>query len=492
MKSGISAGMLILLAQSSGAPAAGAGLTGHVGVWRMQGYGVLLDVSGTGVIGYDLTDISCTLDERYSPEEAAEEYDRATVIGDRLELYKAGGITRYGLERIAALPESCRNGGNTIADPVLNFWVMWHAIRENYAFFALRGVDWNEIYARYRPQVSAETSEERLFDIFRAMLAELDDMHVELKAGERTFFTNGPVEELKAIWLAEREGRTWEKTEAEYKAAVRRFIHDTTLHGKAGEGAQETITWGWAAPGVGYINIAAMYLQPPLRQDGSPGEPYSLPDELAMVDEAMTRALRDLNGAKAMIVDARFNDGGADAFALRILGYLTRERLVAFTKKAVHGTGHTEAQPVYIEPVGASPFLGPVSYLQSGSTISAAEIFSLGMMALPNVTMIGTRTYGVLSDVLSKPLPNGWDVGMSNEIYTAVDGKVYEGIGIPPDVVVPVAPGMSFERRLKLDIDAALGLATPPRIDDPRAGGTWRHSDDTRPPGIRRSAFRRP
>jgi carboxyl-terminal processing protease len=426
----------------------------------MEGYGQLLDVTASRVVRYDLTDISCLRDRELTAAQAEAEFDRITTGGGDLQVFETGGITRYGFKRLDALPARCSHADSAPdADPVLNFWVLWHAIRENYAFFQLRGVDWNAVQAKYRPQVDAVRGDDDLFALFRAMLTELNDMHVELKAGRRTFFTNGPVEELKALWLAGHPGRSWEETQSGYQAAVRRFIREDVLHGKARDGAQGTLTWGWAAPRIGYLNVAAMYLEPPPKPDGSPAEPIPLPEELSQVDRAMSRALVDLRGAKAMIVDARFNDGGADAFGLRIMGYFTRERFAAFTKQAVEGSGRTEPQTVYVEPTSGATYLGPVYFLQSGSTISAAEIFSLAMMAHPRATTIGTRTYGVLSDVLPKRLPNGWRIGLSNEIYTAADGKVYEGRGIPPEVQVPAPARADFHERLSADVESALALA---------------------------------
>ena len=90
--------------------------------------------------------------------------------------------------------------------------------------------------------------------------------------------------------------------------------------------------------------------------------------------------------------------------------------------------------------------------------MSAAEIFSLAMMALPNVTRIGTPTYGILSDSLEKQLPNGWSLGLSNEVYVAADGNLYEGRGIPPNIEVKAQTGGSFHERMRLDIDTALAL----------------------------------
>jgi C-terminal processing protease CtpA/Prc len=254
----------------------------------------------------------------------------------------------------------------------------------------------------------------------------LNDGHVSLEGDSRSFSS----------------GMSHEPYDA---AAIDTFIVHDVLKDKARHGANGNLTWGWVSPGVGYVNVASMYL-------GT----MPLPTQIDQVDQAMTQVIADLGRAKALIVDARFNTGGYDAIALRIIGYLTRERRLAFTKKAVAGSGYTDPQEVYFEPQGKRQFTGPVYYLQSNDTVSAGEIFSLAMMARPNVVRVGTPTYGIFSDALAKKLPNGWVVGVSNEIYTAVDGKVYEGRGVPPNIPVTVPNGASFPDRMRLDINTAL------------------------------------
>jgi C-terminal processing protease CtpA/Prc len=55
------------------------------------------------------------------------------------------------------------------------------------------------------------------------------------------------------------------------------------------------------------------------------------------------------------------------------------------------------------------------------------------LRARPNTRSFGRPTYGALSDPFYYRLPNGWKGAVSNEIYRASDGQVYEGVGIPPD-----------------------------------------------------------
>jgi carboxyl-terminal processing protease len=76
--------------------------------------------------------------------------------------------------------------------------------------------------------------------------------------------------------------------------------------------------------------------------------------------------------------------------------------------------------------------------MTSNVTVSAAEIFTMAMRALPNVTHVGQTTRGSLSDVLTKRLPNGWTVTLSNEVYLDAAGKAWEGLGIPPQTLIQV------------------------------------------------------
>jgi carboxyl-terminal processing protease len=79
--------------------------------------------------------------------------------------------------------------------------------------------------------------------------------------------------------------------------------------------------------------------------------------------------------------------------------------------------------------------------MTSNVTVSAAEILTLAMRALPNVTHVGETTRGSLSDMLAKRLPNGWSVTLSNEVYLDAHGKGWEGAGIAPSLAIPVFIG---------------------------------------------------
>ena len=60
---------------------------------------------------------------------------------------------------------SCDKGEEYTADPVANFEALWWIMDENYCFFSYKQVDWDEVYDRYRVQVTDTMDQYALFDL---------------------------------------------------------------------------------------------------------------------------------------------------------------------------------------------------------------------------------------------------------------------------------------------------------------------------------------
>ncbi|SVC72496.1 uncharacterized protein METZ01_LOCUS325350, partial [marine metagenome] len=63
--------------------------------------------------------------------------------------------------------------GAELSEPEKNFEALWKTFHERYAFFKLRGVDWQKQYKTYRPKVTKDTTDEELFKIMCDMLKPL-------------------------------------------------------------------------------------------------------------------------------------------------------------------------------------------------------------------------------------------------------------------------------------------------------------------------------
>lgn len=439
---------MLFIAGTAGAAAADDRIRG---VWAANGYGRLLDVRSESVDTYGVTATSCVWHEGRTLNEFLARIERIDLTqAGRFSYYDEGGITRYDFTRLDALPERCRDARAAAPDPdaVVNFEVFWRSVAENYAFFETRQVDWNEAYERYRPRVTAQTTPAELYGILAELIELLDDPHVTLSGeGLDRHYSSRPGT-LKSLLQQELPaGET--ATREQFAAAAKAVIADEYLRDSRRSAADGQFTWGWAADDIGYLSIDSMYGY--LGRDDA-----TLRDTLRLVDKIMLRVTDDLRGARGIIVDARWNGGGEDSNALQIAAYFTDQALLALTKRARDGDTLTPVQRVYIPAHVAEPYAGPVVYLCARDTLSAAEIFSMAMMAMPNVVSVGEPTSGALSDTLGVILPNRWRVSLSNEIYTAVDGVVYESAGIPVDVALPAPEHATLASYIRLGMDTAI------------------------------------
>lgn len=419
------------------------------GIWKAVGYGRIEVFKDGAMEMYHTTDISCTKGETIPREQADHLINRIDISeAGKLSHYFTSGYTRYDYTALPALPENCVDKPNL--DPEYNFDVFWHAYNDNYAFFDLHGVDWGAVYKKYRPQITKNTSGDDLFEAFSAMLAPLNDGHVNVDTDTDQGFNAGELGTMSKLIRKPVENRHIEDVDApEAVSMIKGIIAKEYLKGTQKSAMNRDIfTWGWAAKDIGYISIDAM--------SGLVSDEFTGVQRMGAVDRTMDQILTDLKGAKALIVDARWNGGGRDENGLAVAAHLTDRNLIATTKKTWLGDHYSDIQQVFIPTHVNERFTGPIAYLQSRDSFSATEIFSMAMQAIPNVTSFGENTGGALSDVLGFPLPNGWSATISNEAYLAIDGKSYESIGIPADVSIPVKEDDTLESYLVRVTDAAI------------------------------------
>jgi len=422
------------------------------GVWRLRGYGKILHIHQGNYTNYDITKISCLQVRKGTLRDFKRRFDRFEIHEpNQLSLFSKGGVTRYTYDRLSTLPEYCQNDcPSKSKNPEYNFEVFYHSFKENYPFFKLHNVDWDGIYKTYRPKVTAKTTDDELLEIFSAVIESFNDPHVSLQAGDRWIGSTKP----DALSLHVRQEFASEKPMARYFKSLeklRSIIKKDFLNVDCRMAANNFIVWGKIKPNIGYLNIFVM--------GDYAGLGASRTDSIAVLEWTMDQVMEYFRSVEAVVVDVRFNTGGYDENSIMIANRFADRRRLAFTKKAVYGKGFTEKQKFYIHPQGNFQFTGPTFLLTSERTVSAAESFVICMMACPHVTRVGGITAGALSAALTKHLPNGWDLEISNEVIEAADGNVYEGIGIPPQVDVPVFIPGNIYPGLKQAVDKAVFLA---------------------------------
>ena len=205
------------------------------------------------------------------------------------------------------------------------------------------------------------------------------------------------------------------------------------------------LTWGkFNASNVGYIQMLGLG-----------------PDDDDEYARQLNGIFLELKGVDTIIVDHRVNEGGGDTTATLFASYFASERTLAYTQKAVNGDTFTEKQAVFIESADAQYLhTGNVIIIVSSSDVSAGETFALSMKQLPQTVLLGRSTSGAFSDILEKSLPNGWLIGLSNEVAETPEGVSYEMVGIPPDIQPPAELLPLEERQAGIDSWLKLALET--------------------------------
>lgn len=440
------------------------------GVYQSVGYGRILKIIDGQFLLADVTSLSCML---LMDGEVSDFNEYLSYANDTISL--KDGINTYLFSRTIDAPQVCKKGTpayieaqNNINNPERNFEILWENFKDHYAYFELRNVNPETMYATYRPKITAETTDAELFFILTEMLDSFDDGHISISAPDEVEEAAEELAKLKDVdsTISEEniDAKTVEKLN-NFKVAemvANKYIPNgiTTNAG--------VLRYGKLKENVGYLQMNLMMGL----ADYGINDTLSLrdyfdhyfefveesdndtKDELIGLNKTLDAVMESFAGTDAMIIDVRFNGGGKDEVGMDVLKRLNAEEKIVFTKKGKFGNGFTPINTV-TQPASNNAYSKPVYLLISSESASATEIMTLSSLSMPNVTRIGSTTEGVFSDVLDKELPNGWDFGLSSEVYLDMNGINYESKGIPADIEIDYSRDkQEFLRKVILDLDA--------------------------------------
>ncbi|MCZ8011307.1 MAG: S41 family peptidase [Gemmatimonas sp.] len=418
-------------------------LAAWTGTWASDGYGYWVEGTGVGMpkvysvaggycIGEDTTDFWPLYDLQRMGS------DGERYLSNRVDPYE------FRFDPQPALPNEC--GRTPSSTPIAVLDALADVFAEHYAFFEMYGVDWPTAVAKARQSLPADAGDAALYTTLVQLLAPLRDSHIKLEAvvdGQDRVHDGavGDVEEKVVRHAGEESSRD----------AVRRFrrqywfdgIRDDLLRERGTVAGNQRIQYGMVDSAVGYLAVLSM-------GGFTERDDATFADEVATVDAILDTALTQFAQARAsaVIVDLSLNTGGYDFIGLHIAGRFAAQPALAYTRRA-HDARKTPPISVHVRPSARPRYTGPVYLLTSGGTVSAAEIMVLALRALPNVTHAGETTRGAFSTVLSKTLPNGWQLSLSNEIYLDPQGRSWEGKGVPPAMPLQVFGDVPPQRHVQ-------------------------------------------
>ncbi|MGW7539250.1 S41 family peptidase [Amycolatopsis sp. NPDC054798] len=386
------------------------------GVWRTDGYGQLVQVSGGKLTTYDVTGVSClpgTLSgtgdgTRFSTNEGSV----VTIRPGRMSYDNNLGVR--SLRRVpGGLPPACQ------APSVELFDVFWRTFAENYPFFRAKGVDWKSEGDAARREIAAHP--ERLFDVLCGLIRPLHDAHVGLLAANQHCSSPRP-------------GTPDLKTTVPRMIAVADENLGVPIQ-RIQRWADGAIAYADLPNSLGYLRISGF---------------HDYADTFAASSKVLATALDEIftagrvHALRGLILDLRVNGGGDDPLGLQVAARLTDVPHFAYAKRARNDpddpTRFTVPQPFFVQPAVVPRYTGPLTVLTGSLDVSAGETFLQALLNRnPRPVLIGQSTQGAFSDMLERTLPKpGWKVALPNEEYLDPHGRSYDGTGISPDLPVPV------------------------------------------------------
>lgn len=436
------------------------------GVWRSRGYGWLLVVKDGKSHFYDESTTLCIKNQDAS--EDLEDMGKRYLISDdgqTMRLPLGDDAYFYTFDKLDRLPDSCRQRPDSTPKSVLDSFI--EIFSKHYAFFNMRDINWPTVVDSTVKSAEANMSSADLLDVIKGIISKFDDDHVSVEAkidDEKIVLNARPGKTIGALSaLAGRENEDAEDFVEDWLDRLwKKDIGKTLLRGDGRKTANGKIRYGLLDGDIGYLAIRSM--------EGLASDDDDEDKDIKAAGKAMDKALALFEDAPAVIVDVSLNDGGFDKVARAIAGRFASERTLGYYKYA-GDSEDDEPQAIYVEPSGKRRYTGPIYLITSDITVSAAEIFTMSMRALPNVIHVGQTTRGALSDMLWKTLPNGWTLSLSNEVYLDADRKLWEGSGIPPRIPLEVFSkedvSADYLKAVRAVVDLAQGKKPKPLMAKP-------------------------
>ena len=298
------------------------------------------------------------------------------------------------------------------SNPVNVFEYLWNKVDQHYAFFDVKGVDWDSVREVYLPMVYDDMDDDSLFRVCAAILNTLEDGHTNLVSS----FDASHNDSVYYRMYAHRNINT--------EVVVLNYL--TVNYHTTGSIAHNAIRDGKVA----YLRYS------------------SFMDDIseANLQYLFEERYKDCDG---VILDLRQNGGGNILNIGLLLSVFDNHKQPLYQTQIKSGKGHndfTELETVYATDscILKTPYTKPVAVLIDRGSYSATSFFSVCTMAYPNIRLFGDYTGGGLGLPNGGALPNGWTYRFSITRTISLDGGNYEN-GVPPQERVILDPACTAQ-----------------------------------------------
>lgn len=345
-----------------------------------------------------------------------------------------------------------------------NYDAFWNGINQNYVFFEETKANWDSIYVKYADSVNSSTSKTRLFNIFSKMMRHLVDGHRVLKAekSDRDGFAGGNILAIDGSFFVKYPDYNVFDTTSTPIDFITKYLGSKyglfSSFANDSEPSKNEMLYG-------IIENRILYARMFFFGNAFSEFPEKSDSEKQFVKNFLDFLQNASNSGAGLILDLRFN-GGGNAREFYEMGsfFVDKDYEWGFNQVRI-GTGKNDLSPFISEKFTKSKlgvyFKNKVVILTNKRSASAAEILSISLKELPNVTILGDTTFGA-NGPISKgkeftgnfTLPNNWEMQLAQRKTFDKNKKNYEGMGLPPDILLK-----QDVAKMKIGIDNQLEAA---------------------------------
>ncbi len=288
-----------------------------------------------------------------------------------------------------------------------SFEILWRTVRDQHPDPKLNGLNWQEIHDSTRPLVENAGSMDEVRGILRDMVAKLEASHYAIIPSDR-----------------------YESTDLQKSAVPKPDVPGTDAPAPASVEPQSPSLEGTLVH-FGNLPESRLFFESRILPGGAGYIRFNEFLDPATTMPKFEAAVKSFAKAPGIILDLRGNPGGIGIMAMGIAGF--------FIDKPGQKLGEMKMRQTTLQFVifpRPETYAGRLAILVDENSASTTEILAGGLQDLKRARIFGTRTAGAAlpSDIIR--LPNGDGFQYAQASYTSVNGKILEGNGVTPDVLV--------------------------------------------------------
>jgi C-terminal peptidase prc len=367
----------------------------------------------------------------------------------------------------------------------------WNIVQANYVRDNFNGVDWDAIHDEYLVLAEEVETQEELWVLLDALIDELGDDHsrfvpparmdaefgVETQAGAAALPWTGirvwpaKEDEQLLVWCVSQDG-PGAAAGVEKGDVILAIDGETVVRGAEGWTREQYTP---AMFGNGGSSVTLTIQQGPGGQprdvniqlggaSGCDGWTYGIVNNsprigyLRVLDFDGNAAFNILQAIEAMestapldglIVDVRHNPGGNSDESIKVFAEGVIGTVGALREDSTRTVYRIRGPVTWNEET-------PVVVLTDGNSHSAADYFPAGMKVLGRATIIGMPSAGNTEGIISFNLADGTLIRLAVSALLLEDGTSIEGVGVEPDIRVPLGEWGLRETPFDVQLQAAI------------------------------------